>query len=143
MVQAIQPPGAGPAGQALPGAVRPGILVVDDEAAVRQVLALVLAHAGFEVWVAATGEEAVALYRRHRDAVDVVLLDVRMPGMDGQRTLAALRRLDPGVPCCFMSGDPCEYTEEELLGLGAARVFEKPLPLREAAQVLREVLGAV
>jgi CheY-like chemotaxis protein len=49
------------------------------------VLALVLALAGFEVWAAATGEEAVALYRRHRDAFDVVLLDVRMPGMDAPR----------------------------------------------------------
>src|SRR5262249_3140409 len=62
MVQAHQLPGACPAGQALPGSMRPGILVVDDEAAVRQVLALVLAHAGFDVWGAATGEEAVALW---------------------------------------------------------------------------------
>ena len=60
-----------------------GILVVDDEAGVLRVLDLVLRQQGFAVWPAAGGVEAVELYRRHREAIDVVLLDVCMPGLDG------------------------------------------------------------
>jgi CheY-like chemotaxis protein len=47
------------------------------------------------VWLAAGGQEALDLYQRHREAIDVVLLDVRMPGLDGPQTLAALRALNP------------------------------------------------
>src|SRR5437868_2708842 len=91
---------------------------------------------GFAVWLAADGPEAVELYRRHRDTIDVVLLDVQMPGLDGPATLTALREFDPGVLCCFMTGGPGRYTEEMLVGLGAATVFRKPLRLREVAQQL-------
>ena len=59
---------------------------------------------GLAVWLAADGPEAVELYRGHRDTIDVVLLDVQMPGLDGPATLTALREFDPGVLCCFMTG---------------------------------------
>ena len=82
-----------------------GILVVDDEHHLRGVLGHSMRRQGFAVWLAADGHEALALYRRHRAAIDVVLLDVHMPGPDGPRTLAALRGLNPQLRCWFMSGD--------------------------------------
>jgi CheY-like chemotaxis protein len=119
-----------------------GILVVDDEACVRGVLDLGLRHHGFAVWLAADGREALDLYRRHRAAIDVVLLDVRLPGPDGPQTLAALRELDPRVRCCFMSGDLGSYTEEDLRERGAAGVLPKPFRLDGVARVLRELATA-
>jgi len=116
-----------------------GVLVVDDEEMVRGVLNLGLRHDGFAVWLAANGEEAVALYRRHRADIDVVLLDVRMPGPDGPQTLAALRRFDPQVRCCFMSGDLGGHTEERLREGGAAAVLLKPFRLDDVARVLGEL----
>jgi DNA-binding response OmpR family regulator len=65
-----------------------------------------------------------------------VLLDVSMPGMDGPATLAALHGEGLEAPCCFMTGYSEDYTEEHLLGLGAAWVFAKPF-------LLDEVLAAV
>jgi CheY-like chemotaxis protein len=118
-----------------------GILVVDDEAGVRGVLDAGLRQRGFTVWLADSGREALQLYRRHRGAIDVVLLDVRMPDLDGPQTLAALRELHPHVRCCFMSGDPCSHTAEGLRDLGAAAVLPKPFRLDEVAQVLRDVVS--
>jgi CheY-like chemotaxis protein len=118
-----------------------GILVVDDEESVRRVLNLGLRQQGFAVWLAADGHVALDLYRRHRDAIDVVLLDVRMPAPDGPQTLAALRELNPRLCCCFMSGDPGRYTEEGLRDLGAATLLPKPFRLAEVTQSLWDLAG--
>ncbi len=91
---------------------------------------------GQHVRAAADGQEALDLYRRHRETIDVVLLDVRMPGLDGPRTLAALQELNPRVRCCFMSGNPGTCTEKGLRRLGAASVLPKPFGLDDAALVL-------
>jgi carbon storage regulator CsrA len=102
--------------EALPPHPPPRVLVADDEGCLRVLLARVLGRHGFEVVLAATGREAVAHYRQAPGAVAVVLLDVKMPGVDGPQTLAALRQLHPGVRCCFMTGDPGRYTEDGWLG---------------------------
>jgi CheY-like chemotaxis protein len=116
-----------------------GVLVVDDEGALRRLLGIGLRREGFAVWLAATGREALDLYRRHREIIDTVLLDVLMPGLNGPQTLAALQELNPQIRCCFMSGDLGSYTEERLRSLDAAAVLQKPFPLDEVAQVLRQL----
>jgi CheY-like chemotaxis protein len=119
----------------------PGILVVDDDALVRAVLSRALQGCGFRVWPAAGGAEAVELLRRQAGQVALALLDVRMPGLDGPATLRELRRLDPGLRCCFLTGEPGAYGEEGLLALGAERVFLKPFRLPELTAALRALLG--
>src|SRR5262249_17379989 len=94
---------------------------------------------GFNVWLAVDGDDALDLYRSHRDEIDLVLLDVQMPGLDGPRTLEALQQLNPDVVACFMSGDSGAYTEEELLGRGPAWIFKKPFRSTEVADVLQRV----
>ena len=101
----------------------PEILVVEDEPWVLRMLDVALRQDGFAVRLAGSGTEAIDVYRRHRRAISLVLLDVQMPGLDGPRTLAALRKLDPHVRSCFMSGHAGMYSTEDLLALGAARVF--------------------
>jgi CheY-like chemotaxis protein len=116
------------------------VLVVDDDAGVRRLLEVGLPGPGLAVRVAASGPEAVALYRRHHRSIGVVLLDVRMPGMDGPATLAALQQVVPGLRCCFMSGDLGPYSEGDLLERGAALVVTKPLPrLADLRELLRRV----
>jgi len=120
---------------------RPGILVVDDDAAVRCLLDVGLRQYGFAVWQAADGQEAIQVYQQDRSEIDLVLLDVLMPGLDGPQTLAALIRLNPLISCCFMTGQSGSYSQDELVNLGAARVIPKPFLLAEVAQVLRKQLG--
>jgi CheY-like chemotaxis protein len=126
-------------------AVTPGapakysILVIDDDEGVRGVLSVALRQRGFAVWLAADGQEALDLYRHHGPVIDVVVIDVRMPGLDGPQTLAALQAFNPQVHCCFMSGDLGSYTERGLRNQGAAAVFPKPLHLAEVTRVLWEL----
>ena len=115
-----------------------GVLVVDDEPLIRNLLDAVLRRSGFAVWAADGGRSALDLYRQNQSAISVVLLDVRMPGMDGPQTLAALQRLNPAVACCFMTGHAAGHTPESLLALGAVRLFEKPFRLDDMAQALRQ-----
>ncbi len=117
-----------------------GILVVDDDAAVRAVLQAGLRQAGFVVWLATDGHQALEVYRHHQAAIALVLLDVRMPGLDGPQTLHGLRKINPGVRCCFLSGHTGAYSEQTLLQLGAAGVFRKPFRLNELVQALRQVV---
>jgi CheY-like chemotaxis protein len=96
----------------------PGVLVLDDEPSVRRMLQTALGLYGFRVWAAATGAEAVALFATHRGEIDVALLDVLLAGMGGPQTMAALRRLEPGLPCCLMSGGVDEPGREALRAKG-------------------------
>jgi CheY-like chemotaxis protein len=118
------------------------LLVVDDEECMRGVLNLAMRQQGFEVRLAANGREAIDLYRQDGRGIDVVLLDVRMPGLDGPQTLAALQALNPQIRCCFMSGDLGSYTESTLTALGAAALLLKPFRLAEVAQVLSELVSS-
>jgi len=118
----------------------PTILIVDDEPVVRALLNSALATRGFEVLAAEDGERGVELYRQTPEAIDLVLLDVRMPGMDGLAALAAIRAINPTVLACFMTGDTGRYTGQELLEAGAATVFLKPFKLEALVQTLRDLL---
>jgi anti-anti-sigma factor len=131
---------AAPAGG--PGQSPPGLLVVDDDESVRHLLDRALRRRGFRVVSAATGGDGVACCRQDPGGIGAALLDVHMPGMSGPETLAALRTIVPGMRCCFMTGDPRPYTEEDLLALGAARVFWKPFAVGEVVEVLRGLIGS-
>jgi CheY-like chemotaxis protein len=125
-----------------PSQQRAGILVVDDDAAVRLFLDRGLQHFGFTVWQAADGQEAIEVYRRECSAIDLVLLDVRMPVLDGPQTLAALLTLNPHLRCCFMTGQAGCYTYDQLLQFGAAHIFQKPFQLIEMVQLLKTLIGS-
>ncbi len=112
-----------------PPARKPGVLVADDEARLRALLVVALRQHGFVVWLAADGQEAVEMYRDHRPEIDLVVLDVGMPGLDGRDALRALREINPDACCCFMVTHSDFAYERDLLDLGAKRIFQKPFEL--------------
>jgi DNA-binding response OmpR family regulator len=115
-------------------------LVVEDQAIIRELLERGLRHHGFDVVLAANGEQAVDLYRALCQEVDLVLLDVQMPGLDGPQTLTALQKINPVVRCCFMSAFAAGYTEEDLRERGMAYIH-KPFALFELATLLNRLCG--
>jgi CheY-like chemotaxis protein len=119
----------------------PLVLVVDDEPAVRSLLGAVLGRLGYPVRLAASGPEAAAWYRRERGRVGLVLMDVRMPGMDGPQTLESLRAIDPGVRCCFMSANTAPYTDSQLFRRAGRKVLRKPFGPGQVADAVRSALG--
>ena len=115
------------------------ILVVDDNEGIRQMLQTAMRTLDFEVRSAGSGEQAIALYTR--ESIDLVLLDVQMPTMDGPQTLAALQKINPNIRCCFMSGNSGAYSREELLKRGAACVIQKPFRLADLRRAILDAAG--
>jgi DNA-binding response OmpR family regulator len=131
---------AGPKLESRESSPRLGILVVDDDASLRSLLERGLGQGGFTVYLAKDGPEAIAFYGQQGSEVDLVLLDICMPGLDGPQTLKALRQQYPAVRCCFISGHSGLYSEEQLLGMGVDYYFKKPFSLQEVAAKLKELL---
>jgi len=118
--------------------VKPRILVIDDESAIRDSLKMTLEYDGYDVMLAATGEEGVKLIER--EAPDLVFLDIKMPGMDGLEVLQKLRHLVEVTPVVVISGHADINTAVEATKLGAFDFIEKPL---ERERVLVTVRNAV
>lgn len=120
----------------------PGVLVVDDEEAVRTMLGKRLQKLGCKVWLAKDGMEAIDIFRRQHPHIDLALLDVRMPDLDGPQTLEQLQAIKPEVPFYFMSADPGRYSDEELLERGASGILGKPFRFQEIEQLVEQVAAA-
>jgi DNA-binding response OmpR family regulator len=115
---------------------RTGILVVDEDPGVTELLAEGLPRHGFAVWVA-DGSGAVELYRRHQAAIDLVILDSRLLDYNGLDLLAALRRLDPRVRCCFLARFLDHQDAARLFDQGVVGILTKPFRLEGLAAALR------
>ena len=119
----------------------PLILVVDDEVLIGTLLERGLSEGGFRAIVARNGQEALKLFAARHEEIALVLLDVRMPGIDGLETLDGLKRIDPDLRCCFMSGDLGERTVGQLEATGALHLFAKPFLLEDLLTILRRLTG--
>ena len=116
------------------------ILLIDDEEAVRSTTAAALQKQGYDVVVAAGGAEGVECFREQRDTISLILLDLGMPGMQGDQVLDELRAISPSVTVAIMSG----YAEQEIAsrfaGLDVARYITKPF---SAGTVAAAVAGII
>ena len=110
----------GPSAQRLPGT----ILVVEDDPKLRAIVTDFLELNGFTVKAVGSGEEAVEVVRKQ--ALRVVLLDIKMPGMDGLMTLRHIRVLHPNLPVIFMTHVDEQATMDEAVILGAHDYLIKP-----------------
>ncbi len=143
-------PDAEPAAEAPPSAragvpaTGPGrILVVDDEALVRNVVDRMLTGLGYKVVTADDGRQAAELYRRfHRD-IDLVIVDMVMPEMDGRECFRALRGIDPAVRVILSTGQAGEGTIQDVLDEGMVGFVQKPYQAAQLAEAVRRALGSV
>lgn len=114
------------------------ILVVDDEESIRDSLRGLFEDEGYSVLCAASGEEAVARFRKH--PVGCVLLDIWMPGIDGLETLSRLKTMDANVPVIMMSGHATIDTAVRATRQGAFDFVEKPLSSDRLLILIRNAL---
>lgn len=115
------------------------ILVVDDEALIRQLARAVLTRAGYRVLLAKDGHEALDLYRAEQGAIDLVVLDGVMPGLSGRETLTELRRLDPRAQVLFSTSAEAEHLAVRDADL-ADGLLPKPYRADDLARAVREIL---
>jgi two-component system nitrogen regulation response regulator NtrX len=114
------------------------ILVIDDESAIRDSLKMMLEYEGYEFMGAATGQEGLAL--AERETPDLVLLDVKMPGMDGLEVLDRLRAMNEALPVVVVSGHGTISTAVEATKKGAFDFIEKPFASDRVLVSLRNAL---
>ncbi|MBD2869775.1 response regulator [Paenibacillus arenilitoris] len=118
--------------------VHAGILVVDDQPAIRMLLNELFSALGADVYAAERGGTALRLMNEH--AIDCVLLDLKLPDMDGIEVLREIRRRHPDVPVILMSAyvEPSEM--EEAVRLGVNRLISKPFDVEELREAVLKQL---
>ena len=102
------------------------VLVIDDEATVRESVTDILATAGFETMTANSGNHGLHIFREHMRDIDVVLLDMQMPGIDGEETYRQLCAIDGNVRVIFTSGYSDAKLSKRLPAVHAAEFLPKP-----------------
>lgn len=118
------------------------ILVIEDEAIVRNSLREVLETNGHEVVEATDGREGLELYRQRGDKIDLVILDLVMPEMNGRDCFRELKMVDPDVTVLLSSGYSINGEAQELLSEGVAGFIQKPFKLRELLRTISGVIGS-
>lgn len=117
----------------------PSILIVDDDAPIRSVLRRKLEQYQYDVCEAADGNEAIRALETTR--FDLVITDIIVPEKDGIETICFLRLKQPEVKIIAISAPSNQLFLESARGLGAERVFTKPLKLAELADAVQELLN--
>lgn len=105
------------------------LLLVDDDYVVRRVGQRVLVRAGFDVLTAETGEKALSLYQEYMAEIALVIMDMRMPGMNGAQAFNALREMSDSVPVLFSSGCDAGAARTEVAPADHVSFIQKPYPV--------------
>jgi len=137
--RAAAAPTATPAARAAAGASRPRVLVVDDEASIRDLLAKTLALAEYDVDIAADGRAALERMRIY--PYDLLIVDLKMPGMDGLSVIREAKRYKAELPVIIITGFSTETSAIEALNLGVAGYLTKPFRVPQVLAAAAKALG--
>jgi len=116
------------------------ILLVDDEQSLRDLGKDTLTAFGYSVLTASDGETGLGIYRHDPERIDLVILDLIMPGMGGVRCLERLLEVDPGARVIVASGYSDDWPIKETQELGAHSFIAKPYEIRQLLEIVRDVL---
>jgi len=119
---------------------RSAVLLVEDEPMLGEVFRRILVSAGFEVSLCRTAMDALFLLEADAVPVDVVLSDVQLPVIPGDRLAQEIQRLRPDIPVLLMTGFNATLTEENASALGVAAVLPKPIAGRQLVTAVRDAL---
>jgi CheY-like chemotaxis protein len=116
------------------------LLVVDDEGNVLRVAQLMLEKLGYRVLVASSSEEAINLFTMNKGNIDMVILDMIMPDMNGGMLYGKLKEVDPDVKTLLLSGYSIEGQAMEILNMGCNGFIQKPFGIADLSKKVRDIL---
>ncbi len=119
----------------------PTLLVVDDEYNIRSMMKEIMEMYGFKVFTAGNGEEGVEIYKKHKDEIDLVILDMIMPVMDGRTAFNYIHKIDPTQKVFIISGYSQREDLEDILEKGAIGYLRKPFQVNEIVNKIKEILN--
>jgi len=117
------------------------VLVVDDEDPVRRLIIRALERGGFKTLEAVDGQVAVELYGARHDEIDLVILDMVMPRLEGQECFKRLKQIDPEVRVIVASGYALDGRAQEILDGGALDFFQKPFDMNQLVERIQQILA--
>jgi len=118
----------------------PIVLVIDDEEAVREAVSDILHFEGVTVLAAVDGEHGLDIYATYQNEVDLILLDLSMPGMSGTETFSKIKKLDPSAKVILSSGFDESDIAQRLIGQGLVGFLQKPYKMQHLIAKVREYL---
>ncbi len=116
------------------------VLLVDDEDMIIDVGTRMLNKLGYKVFTARDGREAIAVFKKHQEKIDVIVLDMIMPQMGGGETYDQIKKIKPGVKVLLSSGYSINGQASEILKRGCNGFIQKPFNLQNLSQNLRAIL---
>lgn len=119
-----------------------GVLVVEDEDALRDLTVEILKRAGYRVYSAAGGIEALEVLKTKKEIINLVLSDIRMPAGDGMFLLDSIRAKDPKNPKVILLTGFSDISIETCLSHGAQQVLQKPCPRPKLLEAIDRVVSA-
>ncbi len=120
---------------------RPRVLVIDDEIEIREALDMFLSSEGYDVATAESGDAAVE--RAKEQVFELAITDLRMPGMNGAETVAALKRLNPDLAVIVVTGYASDESAIRCRAEGAFKIIRKPFQLDDLLLVVKAALRRV
>ncbi|MHB8910131.1 MAG: PAS domain S-box protein [Syntrophales bacterium] len=116
------------------------ILVADDEEVILEVSTEMLTSLGYRVYAARSGQEALAVFREKRDEIDLIILDMIMPGISGGETFDRLRAVNPSIRVLLSSGYSINGEAKTIMERGCNGFLQKPFHLEKLSGKIREML---
>ena len=116
------------------------ILIIDDEETVRNLVMEILERYGYRTLLAEDGEEGVELYKKHGDAIKLIIIDMIMPKLGGLETFLILKDINPSVKALLSTGYSHSERVQEILNSGVKGFIKKPYNMNELLIEVRKVI---
>ncbi len=116
------------------------VLIIDDDPGVRRMSGMVLKGLGYSVRACKNGEEGIRTFQSNRSSINIVLLDMIMPGKSGPQTFNELQQIDPNVRVVLFSGYSMDSDTQQLLNAGARAFVQKPFEIKQLIAAIERAL---
>jgi two-component system cell cycle sensor histidine kinase/response regulator CckA len=117
------------------------VLLIDDEQLVIEICEMMLLRLGHKVFKAHSGFEALKIFEDYKNQIDLVIIDMYMPEMNGQELADQLRKIDHHVKVLLSSGGLTDFDEKEIINRGFNGILRKPYSLNSLSEKMAEILN--
>ncbi len=124
-----------------PSIKQPTVLVVDDEYNIRSMMKEIMEMSGLKVFTAGNGRDGLDVYQRHKKDIDLIIMDIVMPIMDGRAAFNEIRKINPNQKVFIISGYSQREDLEDMLEKGAIGFMRKPFQVKEIVDKVKDILN--
>ncbi|MDQ6962254.1 MAG: response regulator [Mariprofundaceae bacterium] len=117
------------------------ILIVDDDEALRDILKMMLEYLGYDIVTALDGLDCLEMYEKHRAKIELVLLDMTMPSMDGEEAFIELHKINPDIKVIITTGCKEEVVKEKFKEFPISGFVHKPFKMEFLDEQISALLG--